>query len=139
MLELHPYLDLEYKQVSNSSRSMTFNFGNQHSLITFLIILLMISLKRQYLIRNKNTSLIFELQTKDSTYFKVPLKVQRYFLWNTSFINFNYKTKCIAYNYNMSHCFMLMTTHALTIHSMCNIHVGGYLIAIIDPSSTLES
>jgi hypothetical protein len=34
---------------------------------------------------------------------------------------------------------MLITAHAFTIHSMCNIHVRGYLIAIIDPSSTLES
>lgn len=34
---------------------------------------------------------------------------------------------------------MLIIAHALTIHSMCNIHVRGYLIVIIDPSSTLES
>lgn len=139
MFKLHPYLILEYKQVSNSWRSITFNFENQHSLITFFVILLMISLKHQYLIRNKSIFKIFELQTKHSMYFRSPWKCKDIFCEIPHSSTSITKQKYIAYNYNMSYCFMLITTHALTIHSMCNIHVRGYLTTIIDPSSTLES
>jgi hypothetical protein len=36
MLELHPYLNLEYNQASNLSSSIGLNFKNQNTYIKFL-------------------------------------------------------------------------------------------------------
>ncbi len=79
MLELHPYLNPKYNQPLNPSRSIIFNFENQHSPINFSLHIFETSTL------NKEQKHIFTLLTSTNIGFHMlqgPLGSGKFFLWS---------------------------------------------------------